>query len=307
MQDADGYRQAEQRLWDEVGISPSERYVRPGALGVDIRVQEVGSGPPVLFLHGGPAAGASWAPVLAGLRDARCLVVDRPGTGLSGSLAVEPGSARATTGDFVAAVLDAMDIDRAHVVASSFGGWIALHAAARDGDRIDRMVQTGCPAFVPGMTLPPLMRIMLASGMRHLIGRLPGSPASIRTMLRHLGHGTSLDRGRIPEAFVQWYVRLQRDTETFRHDVALMSGLGCSFSGVDPSLAAGEGGLLGSIAAPTLFWWGEDDPFGGRGLAEDLVVRLPDADLEMVPGAGHFPWLDEPEHAIKSIRDFLGC
>lgn len=306
MQDPHSYRQAEQRLWDEVGVSPSERYVRAGALGVDIRVQEVGSGPAVLFLHGGPSAGASWAPVVAGLPGVRCLVVDRPGTGLSDPLALEAGSAHALAGTFVAAVLDAMDIDRAHVVASSFGGWIALHAAAHDGDRIDRMVQMGCPAFVPGMALPPLMRVMLASGMRHLMGSLPGNPTSIRTMLRHLGHDTSLDRDRIPGAFVDWYVRLQCDTDTFRHDVALMSELGCSFSAVDPSLT-GEGGVLGSIGTPTLFWWGEDDPFGGRDLAEDLVDRVPEAEVEMVSGAGHFPWLDEPDHATKSIRDFLGC
>lgn len=52
---------------------------------------EVGNGPAVLFLQGGPIAGATWAYVAAHVRDVRCLLLDRPGTGLGPARAAVPG------------------------------------------------------------------------------------------------------------------------------------------------------------------------------------------------------------------------
>jgi pimeloyl-ACP methyl ester carboxylesterase len=63
--------------------------------------------------------------------------------------------------------------------------------------------------------------------------------------------------------------------------------------------------LLGSIRTPTFFLWGENDPFGGPDTAHAVVARIPGAELEMLPGAGHAPWLDDVEHAAKATSRFL--
>jgi hypothetical protein len=52
------YRCAERRLWNSVGLTPHESFVTLPRLGVEARVQEVGEGEPVLFIHGGPNAGS---------------------------------------------------------------------------------------------------------------------------------------------------------------------------------------------------------------------------------------------------------
>jgi hypothetical protein len=53
------YRRAEARLWASVGLEPSERRIRMPTTGAVVRVQELGQGEPVLFIHGAPNAGST--------------------------------------------------------------------------------------------------------------------------------------------------------------------------------------------------------------------------------------------------------
>ena len=77
------YRAAERRLWRSIGVRPIERQIHLERIGVHVRVQEVGQGPPVLFIHGVATSGVSWAGLAARAEGFRCLILDRPGTGLS--------------------------------------------------------------------------------------------------------------------------------------------------------------------------------------------------------------------------------
>ena len=77
--DVDRYRQAERNLWESVGAQPTERHVKLDRTGTTVRLQEVGDGPPVVFVHGASNAGTSWASLAARLDDFRCILVDRPG------------------------------------------------------------------------------------------------------------------------------------------------------------------------------------------------------------------------------------
>ena len=128
--DESRYRQAERTLWDAVGVEPDDRTVHLAELGTDVRVQEVDGGPPVLFVHGAPNAGSTWATVAARLNGFRLLIPDRPGAGLSSPLAhpVTLASAPEYGDRFAVELLDALGVDRADVVASSFGGYLALRA-----------------------------------------------------------------------------------------------------------------------------------------------------------------------------------
>jgi pimeloyl-ACP methyl ester carboxylesterase len=76
-------RRAERAFWRSYGLAPAQRFVDAGSPAVRLRVQEVGSGEPVLFVNGTGGPGAYFAPLLAELRGFRCLVLDRPGWGLS--------------------------------------------------------------------------------------------------------------------------------------------------------------------------------------------------------------------------------
>lgn len=295
------YREAEQRLWTSVGIQPDERRIRL-QVGVEVRVQEVGDGDPVLFLHGGPNAGSTWAPLVPHLEGFRCLLLDRPGTGLSDPYPVGAHNLAEFGARFVSDVLEGLGLERAHVVASSFGGHLALRSAAAAPDRFRRMVQMAAPALVPEATYPPFMQLMRFRPARRLIGMLPPNERAQRAIFRQLGHGASLDAGRIPQALFDWYMALQQHTDTMRNDGDMIGDL---LPNKEQVLLTRE--LLEKVTTPTLFLWGADDGFGGEDNARLVTGMMPNAELRMIPESGHLPWLDFPERIAADVREFLAA
>ncbi|RPI09398.1 MAG: alpha/beta fold hydrolase, partial [Actinobacteria bacterium] len=117
--DPDRYRAAEQRLWRSLGVTPIERKVALTRTGITVRLQECGEGEPVLFVHGASNAGTSWASLAALLGGFRCLLLDRPGCGLSDPLPQSLDDATrlaAFADDLVVDVLDALGVERAALV-----------------------------------------------------------------------------------------------------------------------------------------------------------------------------------------------
>lgn len=295
------YREAERRLWNSFDLQPREHRVK--VRGASIRVQEVGTGDPVLFIHGGPNAGSAWANLLHHFDGYRALVVDRPGTGLSEPIPMTVETLPDFAADFVPAILTPLGLEQAHVVASSLGGYIALQSASKHPDRIIRMVQMACPAFAPGIAMPPFMRMMSLGWIRRFLNALPPNEKVGRSMLRQIGHGKSLDRGVVSQPVLDWYLELQRHTDTFRNDGVLIGQAG-SLTGWNPDLELTDA-FLSTIVTPTLFLWGEDDAFGARDVAMATVGPMPDATLRMIPDSGHLPWLDDAEGLAVDAMKFL--
>jgi 4,5:9,10-diseco-3-hydroxy-5,9,17-trioxoandrosta-1(10),2-diene-4-oate hydrolase len=297
------YREAERRLWKWAGKEPKEHFVDLPRIGTRVRVQEVGDGQPALFIHGGPNSGSTWAPLLEHLEGFRCMVLDRPGTGLSERYDWAPGTVAGFGSRLVADTLDALEIDQAHVVASSFGGYCALQSAAVAPDRFMRMVQMAAPAMLPGQTLPPFMKTVMVPGMRKLIAALPPNKRAQASIMRQIGHGKSIDRELLPELHTDWYSALQRYTDTMRNDFDLIYSIKAD-EGFDPEMALDQE-TLALVPVPTHFIWGDDDTFGGEQDARWVVAAMPNASLEMLPDAGHLPWLDDAEHVAAATREFL--
>jgi 2-hydroxy-6-oxonona-2,4-dienedioate hydrolase len=299
------YRQAEQRLWAHAGLAPAERRIRLASAGVRVRVQEVGEGPPILFIHpGGANAGATWALVAARLPYLRCLLVDRPGAGLSDPLQLDPAGLKDFADRFVPDVLDAFGIDQVDLVTGSIGGYIGLRSAAAHPDRIGRIVQLGCPPFLPKGRIPLFLRVMTLPGVWRLLRILPPTNDVLRKVYRWLGHERTLEANRIPGVLWDWQMALQRYTDTARNEYA-QNARWARFGRADRSLILGRS-LLRSIESPFHLLTAPDDPFGGTEVVEQLVADLPNAELEIVPDVGHWPWLHDPDHAARVIERFLG-
>ena len=115
MKDPSKFVAVERALWSRYGITPRELRVRLRA-GNEVRVQEVGTGPPIVFVHGVSVAGTSWLTLVDALKDDfRCLLVDRPGCGLSDPVPNGPLSTPAEfkrhAEDLVPDVLDGLGLD----------------------------------------------------------------------------------------------------------------------------------------------------------------------------------------------------
>jgi pimeloyl-ACP methyl ester carboxylesterase len=171
-------------------------------------------------------------------------------------------------------VLDALDIERAHIVGASMGGMIAQHMAARH------------PRRVRSLTL-----IMTSSGARGL----PQAPARVQRVLMsrpaqgdaagvmaHMQHVVSVigsphyppDAERLRQRLQASYARAYRPAGTARQLVAIIAD-------------GDRSPLLRGIVAPTRVIHGELDPLVPVSSGHDLVAKIAGADADIVPGMGH--------------------
>ena len=301
---AQSYREAEQKLWREAGANPTEQFVRLPRHDVTVRIQEVGQGSPVLFVHGNPSAGSTWAPLVARLSGLRCLLVDRPGTGLSGAYTYDRKSIREFFETLVVDVLDALEIDQAHLVGSSSGSDFVLWAGARHQHRVLRSVHFGCPGFAPGIHIALSERLIAVPGLWRLAARMfPTSVNGMRYMMKHLGHGASLEAGGISQGVLEWFSALYKDTPTLYHE---LQGASIMFSlrGFQPWLLPTAEDFA-AITSPSCFFWGEQDNYGGVSIGHRMAELMPNASVQALPEGGHLPWLDDPEKAAGVARKHL--
>ena len=291
------YRQAERMLWDRFDLRPTEHIVELDAPAARLRVLEVGTGRPVLFVHGTAGLGA-WPGLLAQLTDLRCLIVERPGWGLSSAIDYSGGEYRRLTADLLAGLLDALGVERASVVAASIGNVWALALAAAHPSRVDRVALLGGSVFVSEVGPPRIIRL-LASPLGALIVRLPPRRRIELAQLRQNGHGASLEAGRIPDEFIEWRLAMARETDSMRHERDMVRAL-LGKNGWRPGLTFDDSELA-AITQPTLYVWGTADPVGSSDIWQRVTTILPAGELQVVEGAGHTPWLDEPERIGREV------
>jgi 2-hydroxy-6-oxonona-2,4-dienedioate hydrolase len=299
------YRAAERRLWRSIGAEPVERSIHLERNDVDVRIQELGSGPPILFIHGANTSGASWATLAAKLTGFRCLILDRPGTGLSQPLRrrIDRDSLPEIADTLVADILDALDLPSTHLVATSLGGYVGLRAAAAWPERVDRMVQFSWPLGAPIGHLPWALRAMTIPGLSRLAASMPANERSVRMLFRRLGHGAKLEDGRITQEDLDCYLAMLRYTDTMRNEIGPARALISPIRGLAALDLTDE--VLSRVTCPTLFIWGSQDVFGGADVARRLVARIPNAELDLMPDAGHSPWLDDLDRCARVVKDFL--
>ncbi|MEM9565643.1 MAG: alpha/beta hydrolase [Actinomycetota bacterium] len=301
------YLEAEARLWRHVGAEPTERRVAL-ASGGEVRVQDLGEGPPVVFIHGGSIAGASWCRLVTELPGVRCILVDRPGCGLSEPIVGGPlrdlRSVEQLADRLLGELLDALELDRAGVVATSYGGFFAFRGAASIPERVTRLVEFSWLVGAPSESAPLSARLASLPGMQSLTARLPMTRGMVRTALRQFGLGRAIDAGAFDDVMLDWAHALLRHTDTLANDVASSPTLFTPIGGQNRAVLLSDD-LLAELTMPVLFLWGEDDPNGGAAVARSFAPRLPDAELVIVPRAEHAPWLDAPELCASRTRAFL--
>lgn len=294
------YRDAERTLWGRYGLEPGERHVELSEPALRLRVVEVGSGRPVLFIPGTGGTGPYWAPLIRELSGVRCLLLDRPGWGLSSPIdytSDDFGSLAATT---LVKVLDALELDRVDMVGASIGGLWALHVAHRHPSRVGRVtVLGGMPNSEIGV---PRFIKLLSSPIGAFLVRAPMSRKMLESQLRAVGHGPSAAAGRMDD-FIPWRLAFSRYTASMRHERAMVRALRQG-AGWRPGFAM-EDRDLAEIRQPVRMIFGLADPTGTPEIWRRFIARLPNGELMLVPGAGHQPWWDEPAEVGAQVGSFL--
>ena len=247
--------------------------------GVRTVVKAIGSGKPVLFLHG--AATLEGFDFAEGLADRfRVLAPSHPGFGFSGEAPHITGMA-----DMVLHylnLLDALDLaEKPHLMGFSMGGWMAVELAALAREKFDKVVLVA-PAGLNDADHP-------ATNLGALAPQdLPGYLAhDVTVALRYFPDGTDI-------VFAERFgADRAREGETLGRLLAPF-GMG------HPNLRR----FLARITNPALVVWGAEDRLLPASQAPLFVEALPDAELMIVEDAGHFVMQEKPE-TLGKIGDFL--
>ncbi len=297
------YMGAEAALWDHYGLAPISHTLTVGRSRSSLRVQQVGTGEPIVFVHGTGGSGAYLAPLIAELSGSRCLVIDRPGWTASTPVDYSERAYAEIVSEILRDTLDALEVERAHVVGASIGDLWALRFAMAEPSRVQRVILLGGGPISPAVTVPPFIRL-LRSPVGNIIVRLPERPGMFRKQLSSMGHRVSIEAGRVPDAFVDWHVALTRYTHWGRHERDMVRSI-VDGQGFVPGLVPTEGEIA-ALEAPTLMVYGTADPVGSTETWQRFTEGMPHGQLELIDDGGHLVWLDDPSTVGKTINAFLG-
>ncbi len=268
------------------------------ALGIDTFYLDAGEGPPVVLLHGLGATNASMLPTLGDLsRDHRVLAPDLPGFGDSGKPIRRYHAAFFAR--WLVAFLDAVGVQRAHVVGNSMGGRAAIEVALRAPERVDRLV-----LFAPSMAFrrfrafTPIVRL-LAAEMAVLPLVVPRA-----TVLRGL-HRMFARPERVPDPWHQAAVdEFIRVFATPRGRIAFFSALRQIYL-EEAHGARGFWERLRGLSRPALFLWGDSDRLVPASFARHVTAAVPQARSVILEDCGHVPQFEHPERTHRLVREFL--
>ena len=252
-----------------------------------VRVSTTGEGRPLLLIMGLGGNIEMWDPLERALtgRVVQTIAYDSSGTGESPARLIPQrmhGLARQA-----AHVLDALGHPRVDVLGVSFGGAVAQELTLANPHRVRRLILASTMCGLGGVPGNPLAVSLLATPLRYY------SPAFMRLTANVLyGPGAADDERLLRN---QINARRARPPSLWGYVGQLVAGIGWT------SLP-----WLHRIRKPTLVLSGAEDPIVPPVNACILARRIPNAELEIVPGAGHLLLMDHAEQAAKRIARFLG-
>lgn len=262
--------------------------------GVRIHYAEGGTGPPVVFCHGWTMNHRAWFRNLAPLaRVAHVYAIDWPGFGLSDKPAAasyDPAWQTALLADF----LDALGLQRVHLVGHSMGGHWTTYFLLQYPDRVDRYVGVASAAMLPGPAIyrNPVPRFFTRQYFQRLAAARDAGQAQVAFWQRNL-------RG--SEPITPEFLAAVSDFDT-RGDPASVP---ITLAAVEGMLATPLRSRVHAIETPTLLVWGDRDWTVHLRYGKMLARAMPNAQLLILPGVGHVPMLQAADSFNRAVAQFL--
>jgi pimeloyl-ACP methyl ester carboxylesterase len=280
--------------WLDVDWRSHQRWLEIG--GRRVNVIELGSGPPVVFVHGLSGSWQNWLeqlPVFA--RDHRVVAFDLPGFGASEI--PDWQISISGYGRWMDALYDALGIDVAAVVGNSMGGFISAELAIAYPARVERLV------------------LVSAAGLTVEHQRHDRTLAVLRTLDRRLAAyagwlGTRSDTlARRPRARRMIFGLVAHRPDLLPGPLVAEQIRGSGKPGFVPALDALTSypirDRLPEIACPTLVVWGTKDWLVPVRDADEFARLIPNARKVVWPKTGHMAMLERPLAFHQLLAAFL--
>lgn len=270
--------------------------------GTELAYRVDGSGPPLVCIPGGPGQAVEYLGNLGGLSRQRTLILlDNRGTGASQAPQDRTTYRVDRLVRDVEALRDHLGLDQMDLFGHSASGGTCLLYAAEHPHRIGHLVLVGPSLRVVGLPSDLAVDEVLA-GRAHetwyasAVAALYAEPASPQELEHYRWLSAPLLYGRWDAA-----AQAQAAAEPAQFAQPATDGF---YAGFDPDPALP--GRLAALTAPVLLVGGEYDIWPTGTALGRLAGLLVQADLALMPRAGHFPWVDDPASFVATVNEFLG-
>ena len=258
----------------------------------------LGEGPAVVLIHGITSSSRTWRSVMYGLAERHMVVApDLLGHGGSGKPRGDYSLGAYASG--LRDLLTVLGVSKATVVGHSLGGGIAMQFAYQFPDRLERLVLVDSGGLgeevslaLRAATLPGAEFVLpfLFGPVTRAVGRVVGQ------VLGRLGVKASADVRGLAEG-----LNSLGDSDARRAFVQTARSV------IDPrgQRVDARDRLYLSEDVPTMLIWGAKDPIIPLDHGRRAHELMPHSRLEVFPGAGHFPFNDDPELFVEVLTGFI--
>ena len=247
--------------------------------GTDVYYETQGEGEAILFAHGAGGNAGIWFEQVAAFSDRyQCITFDHRTFARSPA---DPGTiSPAQFRDDALAILDVLDVERAHLVGQSMGGWTCLRLTLDCPNRVRTLTMSCTPGGLPN----------------------PEPTESARNLTRDRNTGASGVLATMSRVTAADPVRMQlyQTINSFntRFDITWLRSLADGDASVSAEDVAG-------ITQPVLFVSGAEDPLFPSAQLAGYVPWFADARIEIVEDAGHSPYFEQPAVFNGLLGTFL--
>lgn len=245
--------------------------------GLRTYYEEAGEGPPVICFHAACQDTLMYRHVLDGLSDSyRVIAVDAPGH--AKSLPPDDGEFRHITrhAEFQERVMALLGLERPAIIGCSMGGNLVLELAARRPDAYSAVISCEGADYTP--TVAELTLDMLLINGQQIVECWSQSLT---------GNRTPPDRAQE----VVWQIR--------RATPEAMAGDLVGYAGFD------KRELMKNIKTPVLLLRGDADWLVSQEQVEATGSRIPNSEIAVLAGTGHYPMIENPYEFNETVREFL--
>jgi len=275
--------------------------------GTRLAYAEVGGGPRLLCLPGGPGRASAYLEDLGGLADERTLVLlDARATGRS-DVPADPSTLRF---DRLAEDVEALRLhlgeDPLDLLGHSAGAIVAQAYAAAHGDRLRSLVLVTPSDWLQGGTRADVPALRAARSGEPWYAEAAEAAAALgdASASQAQAQAQALQRAARPFLYGRWDERTQAHAASADRQMSRRAELGFG-AGMDEVDVPGLLGALRQLDVPVLVVGGERDAATGLQAVTAVARCFARAETAVLPRAGHFPWVDEPEAFREAVSGFL--
>ena len=269
--------------------------IKEGERDMQLHYNDVGQGTEtVVMLHGSGPGATGWAnfnrnvePLVAA--GYRVILMDCFGWGKSDPIVCK-GSRSELNARTLKGLLDALDIERVHIIGNSMGGHSAVAFALAEPQRVGKLVLMGGGTGGPSQFVP-----MPTEGIKLLQG-LYRNP-TIENLQRMMSVFV-FDSSSLTEDLMQ--ARLDNMLSQRQHLKNFVAS-----TAANPKQFNDYGPRLGEVSAPTLIIWGRDDRFVPMDVGLRLMAGLPNADMHIFGRCGHWAQWEHADKFNRMVVEFL--